>query len=447
MTFMSSWIISVVVFVVLLLLMGVVFWKKDILFDKLNHYADQHKATGRAPFKVREANGFLLTIVYYVARIYLLLCGVRVNVLDKVGRVEKPSIVLCNHGSYIDFIYVMALLRKYKPNMIAARLYFYNTFLRKLLHVLGAFPKSMFALDLESTKNCLAVLKNNGCLAMMPEARLSTVGKFEDIQANTYSFIKSAGVNVYTVKISGDYFADPKWSKGFRRGAVVEAELELLYTAEEIKKRSTAELRDGVERRLYYDEFLWLSQRPTIRYYASRMAEGLENILMLCPVCCKRHTIVAKKNHIYCEHCGYLTSLNHRYLFSEGFTFENFAEWYEWQFTLLKKEIIENPEYKLSSRVELRLPGVGSGLTRRGGTGVCTLCREGLSYSGIMDDTSVELHFPLRRIYRLLFGAGENFEIYDGANILYFVPEERRSAVDWYMASMILYDESCGVDA
>ena len=33
-----------------------------------------------------------------------------------------------------------------------------------------------------------------------------------------------------------------------------------------------------------------------------------------------------------------------------------------------------------------------------------------------------------------------NFELYDGAEILFFVPEEKRSAVDWYMASMILHD-------
>ena len=39
-----------------------------------------------------------------------------------------------------------------------------------------------------------------------------------------------------------------------------------------------------------------------------------------------------------------------------------------------------------------------------------------------------------------LRGAGVNFEIYDGSEILFFVPEEKRSAVEWYMTSMILYD-------
>ena len=96
----------------------------------------------------------------------------------------------------------------------------------------------------------------------------------------------------------------------------------------------------------------------------------------------------------------------------------------------------------MTSRVELRLPGNGNSLTRHGGWGVCTLNRQGLTYAGTKDGETVELHFSLRRIYRLLFGAGENFEIYDGSEILYFVPEERRSAVDWYMVSKILHDET-----
>jgi hypothetical protein len=58
---------------------------------------------------------------------------------------------------------------------------------------------------------------------------------------------------------------------------------------------------------------------------------------------------------------------------------------------------------------------------------------------------TVELHFSIQRIYRLLFGAGENFEIYDGAQILYFVPSEKRSAVEWYMTSMILNNEGGSV--
>jgi len=276
---------------------------------------------------------------------------------------------------------------------------------------------------------------------MMPEARLSTTGRFEDIQEGTYSFIKKAGVPVYTVKFHGDYFADPKWGKGFRRGAVVEAELDILYTAEEVRKLSVADIKRGIDERLYYNEFEWIKQRPHIKYRSKHMAEGIENILTVCPLCNRKYTITSKKEKIFCEACGYLTSLDNRYLFTGDFLFENLTQWYDWQKNLLQKEISGNKDFSLVSEVELRLPGNGRGLTRSAGSGVCTLNREGLTYCGTKDGEKVTLNFPIKRIYRLLFGAGENFETYNGKEILYFVPNEKRSAVDWYMASMILYDE------
>lgn len=395
-----------------------------------------------SPNKVQPVNGFLMNVLYFGVRVWLFLSGVRLRTVNKIGKPEAPSIVLCNHGSFIDFIYAAALLRKSKPHFIVARLYFYHRLLGTLLRKVGAFPKSMFAMDLENAKNCLTVLKNGEILAMMPEARLSTAGRFEDIQGSTYSFIKRSGVAVYTVKIHGDYLADPKWGKGFRRGSLVEAELDLLYTAQQVQSISQQELQKGIEERLFYDEFRWLEQRPKLRYRSRHMAEGLENILAVCPVCNHKHTITTEKDKVFCENCDYLTSVNDRYGFTEDFRFADLSRWYDWQVELLEKEIGENPDYALSSGVELRLPGDGGSMTRHGGYGVCTLSREGLTYSGTMDGETVTLHFSIQRIYRLLFGAGVNFEIYDGTRILFFVPEEKRSAVDWYMASRILYDHT-----
>ena len=395
-----------------------------------------------SPNKVQPVNGFVMNVLYYGVRFYLCLCGVRLKTVNKIGKPEAPSIILCNHGSFIDFIYAAALLRKYKPHFIVARLYFYHSILGWLLRKVGAFPKSMFAMDMENAKNCLTVLRNQEILAMMPEARLSTTGRFEDIQGSTYSFIKKSGVNVYTIKIGGDYLADPKWGKGFRRGSLVEAELDILYTAEQVKDLSLEQLKQGIEQRLTYDEFQWLRQRPQLHYRSRRMAEGLENILTVCPVCGRKHTIATKKDKVFCEHCGYLTSLNDRYGFDDGFRFADLTQWYDWQTALLAEEIAENENFSLSSKVELRLPGTGNSLTRHGGHGVCTLTRDGLTYIGTKDGETVELHFTLQRIYRLLFGAGVNFEIYDGTQILFFVPEEKRSAVDWYLASRILHDRA-----
>jgi len=395
---------------------------------------------GFARTRVRTPNRFVMDTAYCAIRLWLFVCGVRIRATNRVGVPDKPSIILCNHGSFIDFIFASVLVRKFRPNFIVSRLYFYNDCLGQLLRCVGAFPKSMFAMDLENAKNCLSVIRAGRRLVMMPEARLSTTGRFEDVQQNTYAFIKKAGVSVYTVRLCGDYLANPKWAKGIRRGAVVETELDILYTADEIKALSPEELRQGIETRLAYNEFEWLDRHPDIRYRSRRMAEGLENILTTCPLCGRRHVLTAEKDKLFCEHCGYLTAVDERYAFTEDFRFKNLTEWFDWQEDLLKKEILGDPDYALISRVELRLPGSGLHQTRHGGYGVCTLNREGLTYEGTKDGETVRLFFSIRRIYRLLFGAGVNFEVYSGTEIHFFVPEEKRSAVDWYMVSRILHD-------
>ena len=389
---------------------------------------------------VRKPNRFVMDAVYCSVRVWLFLRGVRIKAVNKVGIPDQPSIILCNHGSFIDFIFAAVLIRKFRPNCIVSRLYFYNPLLGWLLRCVGAFPKSMFAMDLENAKNCLTALRSGRRLVMMPEARLSTTGRFEDIQHNTYAFIKKSGVSVYTVRLCGDYLANPKWAKDVRRGAVVEAELDILYTAEQVSNLSFDQLQQGIEERLAYNEFDWLEARPNIRYRSRHMAEGMENILTTCPLCGRRHVLTAKKDKLFCEHCGYLTSVDERYAFTGDFCFKNLTEWFDWQEDLLKKEILGNPDYALISKVELRLPGSGFSQTRHGGYGVCTLNREGLTYEGTKDGENVRLFFSIQRIYRLLFGAGVNFEVYNGTEIHFFVPEEKRSAVDWYMASRILHD-------
>lgn len=81
-------------------------------------------------------------------------------------------------------------------------------------------------------------------------------------------------------------------------------------------------------------------------------------------------------------------------------------------------------------------------MTRHAGEGICTLDRTGLTYRGTRDEEEVVKHFPLATIYRILFGAGVDFEVYEGREIWFFVPENKRTAVLWYVVSGLLKQES-----
>lgn len=439
----TSWTISVVVFAVLVLLLAIIMIKKDFFFGKINGFIQKSHEPHSSKTTVRKDYGeWKLSIGYFVFRL-LTFTKVKLRFKRNVEKIEHPSIVLCNHGAFIDFAYTGTMLKKEKPHFIVARLYFYHKKLAWLLRAVGTFPKSMFAMDTESAMNCVRVIKGGRVLAMMPEARLSTVGKFEDIQESTYAFLKKMGVHVYTIKLNGDYLAKPKWATGIRRGSLVEAELSLLFTPEQLTSLSTEEIGQKTEQALYYDEFKWLQTHPEIHYRSKKMAEGLENILTRCPKCGAHYSMKTEKNRIFCEKCDLSAEIDDRYAFKNGTPFENFALWYDWQTERIAAEIAEDENYALRADVELyHASKTGKKMLDLAGAGECSLTRAGLSYIGTENGESVEKHFAIENIYRLLFGAGEDFEIYQGKEIYYFVPKERRSCVDFYISSKILKDRS-----
>lgn len=441
----TSWILSVSIFAVLVIVLMFLMKKKDALFAKLDNIMTKEKEPYSSKTTVRSYSRIKLDIAYVISRIIFFFKGIRVKYVSrvgKVGKIEAPAIVLCNHGAFVDFAYAGTLLRKNSPNFPVARLYFYKKSFGNLLRSFGCFPKSMFTVDIESVKNSLRVIKNGGVLAMMPEARLSTIGEFEDIQEGTYSFLKKSGVPVYTIKISGDYLAKPKWANKMRRGSLIEAELDLLFSKEELENISLEEIKARTEKALYYNEFEWLKTHPRVKYRSKKMAEGLENILTRCPICKQKYTLYTKSSDVCCKNCQKVASIDERYNFVSDKPFSNFAEWYKWQNSELALEIKNNPDYSLASKVTLKHPSLdGKTFLRVAGEGICTLNREGLRYVGSDDGEELDILFPMSEIYRLLFGAGENFEIYQGKQMYFFVPEEPKSSVDWYMASKILKDE------
>ena len=434
----SSWILSVAIFLVLVALLAFVMHKREYFMGKINEYLAKKKEPYSTKTTVESYPWRRLVIPYYIFRLCVL-GKMKIKFDRRVEKIEHPSVVLCNHGAFMDFCYAGTLLERESPNFIVNRMYFYKRLVGNILRSVGCFPKSMFTADLESAKNCIRVIKNSGVLAMMPEARLSTVGRFEDIQEGTYAFLKKMGVTVYVIKMRGDYLATPKWGHGIRRGSLVEAEIDLLFTPEELAEMEVCEIERRTLEAMRYDELAWLKTHPEVHYRSRRMAEGLENILTVCPRCGARYSIVTKGRTLRCSACDLETEVTDRYAFRDAVPFDNFAAWYEWQYDVMRREIEANADFSLTSRVELRHGSQdGKTMLTTVGEGTCTLTNEGLTYVGTRYGEEIEKHFPLSQIYRLLFGAGEDFEMYEGREIWYFIPEERRSCVDWYIASAIL---------
>ena len=370
---------------------------------------------------------------------------VKFTLRRNVNKLDRPAIVLCNHGSFIDFAYMALALRKDKPHVVVTRQYFYNKRLGWLLRKLGCIPKSLFTTDFESARNCLHVLKKNGVLVICPEARLCAVGETEDIQDSVMSFLHKMAqtASIYTLTFSGDYLALPKWARCgnkrfIRRGSRVEAELNLLYDKGQSRAVTLQEFTDNVANALYHNEFEWLSAHSDVKYPQGNLAVGLNNVLYRCPECNSEFSLTAEGNTLACSCCGKSFTMDERYHFTSG-RFANLQEWYLWQMSELRREIEADPEWQLYDDVTLYHSSTdGKSQLREVGKGRCVFNRDGLVYSGTDGGVEISKTFPMARLFKILFGAGADFEVYDGEEIWYFVPGDTRTCVKWYMASAIL---------
>ncbi len=434
-TMSTSWIVSIIVFVAIIVLLILVMKFKSQIFTKVNEFI--YKSKEKEKNRVGKYNKFL-TYTVGLPVLANVKSKTKIKIKNNVGKLEKPCVVLCTHGSFYDFVFSGVNTVKYQPHYVVSRMYFQHKFLKWALEKTGAFPKSLMIADTENVKNCLKVINGKGMLVMMPEARLSTVGKFEEIQDSCYKFLKKMNVTVYTVNVSGSYLFKPKWSKSMRKGGIVEGELNQLFSAGELENISLEEIQEKVDKALYYNDWEWLEKHPEISYKNKDLAEGLENILTTCPNCKSKFTLTTNKKTITCESCGHTITLDNRYALSNT-EFKNISEWYDWQMGLVRAEIDNNPDYALTAKVELRhFSKIGKSFTDHAGYGVCKFDRTGLTYTGTDNGNEVEKFFPMETIYRVLFGAGEDFEIYEGKDIYYFVPEDKRSCVEWYIVSKLL---------
>lgn len=385
-------------------------------------------------------NNFLSWIFNFVCKkiIYKKL-NVSVN-RNNIDKFTNPSIILFNHLSAYDFAVVMPQVYPQKANTVCAYYYFCNYHLGRLLNRYGCFPKFLYQPDISAIKNMHKVIKNNCILALAPEGRLSAYGEMESYIPSTVKFLKKECCDVYIAKSYGTYFAKPKWANNVRKGKV-ELNIEKIFSKEDLESKDIYEIYNILYEKLYYNEYEWMEEKR-IPFKGKKFAEGLEQILYICPVCKKEFTYSSKNNIIKCEHCHTSIKLNQYYEFESNNTLipKNIREWYIMQKTI-ERERIQDPNYTLSSKVKLKLPDPkGNGFCFVG-EGICTLTHQGITYEGTINGNNKSILFKLENIPALPFGVKEDFEIYHDQTLYYFVPENIRECVKWSVVEEQMYED------
>lgn len=179
-------------------------------------------------------------------------------------------------------------------------------------------------------------------VCMFAEGVRSWDGLTNPIAPATAKLIQSSRCSLVTYKITGGYFVSPMWSKSLRKGPL-SGEVQNIYTAEELKKMTTDEIYDIIVNDLYEDAYTRQLKNPQ-RYKGKNLAEGLENLLFICPECGAYETLSSKGDTVSCSKC----KMSFRYTdkgFIEGLKFKTVTELSQWQKTKILEDVSNGMAY------------------------------------------------------------------------------------------------------
>lgn len=203
-----------------------------------------------------------------------------------------------------------------------------------------------------TVKEVLKITRKGGNVALFPEGDRAWDGLTCPIMPATGKMVKSAKCGLVTYKIEGGYFLNPRWSMSMRNGFVT-GKFVKAYTKEEIAEMSPDEINDLIARDLYEDAYATQEKSPA-PYRGPKMAEGMENLLFICPECGKRDTFDSREDTVTCQECGHSFRYT-EYGMLEGGKFNTIRDFSLWQKEVVKQDAAEEAVYsaKMGELVEI----------------------------------------------------------------------------------------------
>ncbi len=290
--------------------------------------------------KPRKPKFFMRLVVAILAYPPLIIRGHRF-IKKNMKKIKHPYILLVNHNSYLDYrIAAKAVLPHPASNVVALEGFIG---LEKPMHWIGGIGRRKFTHDITFIRHVLHVLRNyKNSLIMYPEARYSLVGTPSKLPDGLGKLIKVAKVPVVTLINHGNHLAQPYWHP-YKRFVRPKSYLTQIITQEEIEQLSVQEINRRVHQAFQYDDYLW-QQKNNVKIAHKKRAEGLHRVLYQCPSCFQENQMVSEGANLICKACdtqvtlseyGVLTALDKDPIFT------HIPDWFEWQRTQVRQEIID----------------------------------------------------------------------------------------------------------
>ena len=316
----------------------------------------------------------------------------------EVKQLNAPYLLLCNHNSFMDFMITTRALFPLRANYIVAIDGFIS--LEWLLRKAGGIGTRKFSRNLAVVKNMFRVRQNGDVIVMYPEARYSLCGTQAVLPDSLGKIIRKLDIPVVTLIMHGHHINSPFWNVGNRGVRGIEAEMQLLLTAEETQTLSVEEINQKLAEAIVYDDFAWQKEKG-IKIKKKDRAEGLHKVLYQCPSCLTEFKMLSEGSRLICGKCGKIWEMS---IYGElealdGTTeFSHIPDWYEWERANVRKEV-EEGSYHFEGAVRIESLPNSKGHIAFEKPGILTHNMDGFTLHGESPSGAFTIHWKVKALY------------------------------------------------
>ncbi len=309
---------------------------------------------------------------------------------EKVKKLPESFIVLSNHTTDYDPIFVGVSFPQQMYFVASEHIARWPLAYKFLKYGFAPIIRYKGTTATSTVMEMLRLVKDGKRVCMFAEGNRSWDGQTAAIAPATGKVIKSAKCALITYKIQGGYFVSPRWSKTLRRGKISGSVVNV-YTAEQVAAMSVKEINQIIANDLYEDAYERQQESP-VPYKGKTLAEGMENLLFICPECGGVDTMQSHEDRVGCTKCDFGFRYT-KYGMLEGAPYNTITEFAAWQKQEVEKAVEEDVVY---TALDGNLVTVVKSVESQVAQGAISLSREMLSCGEyqipVQDIMDMEMH-------------------------------------------------------
>lgn len=244
---------------------------------------------------------------------------------------EGPFLLVCNHVTDWDPILVAAAVRRQMYFVASEHVLRQGLVSRFIRWAQAPIARQKGGSAAGTVKAMLRTLRDGHNVGLFPEGNRCWDGVTGEFPASTAKVVKSSGASLVTFRLTGGYFASPRWAGTSIRRGRMSGEVVGVYSPELLKTMSAGDIRALIARDLQEDAYARQRKAP-VAFRGRRLAEHLETLLFACPKCGSLHQMRSEGDRFFCRSCGMTARYTEEgYFTGDGLPFDTVRDWYRWQ--------------------------------------------------------------------------------------------------------------------